>query len=462
MKSSSGKIGVIIIFLMFVSCSHGSDIRSVLDAANEKFINREYDAAQSELLKAEAKLTDDSPLADKEYLERLKGMNYLDLRVMDKAKVSLQKALDYSKQMGDTSRIIQNTFNLGLCNNTVDEVIGIYRSVISLAENSEPTLIPQALEKLAQGYIYARDFDNAQSSLDRAMGLIDSNSPMAQQIAFTQCELWLAEDSIKTALAGFKAIPADSCSIVGKLSRSEHIYRILYELGDYKGALAYKDSIQQFADSIKSINGANRIGRIEDAYKQNVEKERARFNTLLIYSIVALVIIAIIMFFVLKNLRLKRRQVSLIDKIAVLNVKLSELQLKEEPEESAIECAAGDAMQSLIMDKFRLSMEMLKIQPQYELLKKLNFIRDFDTENKQEIKHLSSEIIGRFSDSCSSLRQAFPTMTGDDCLLCSMSYCGCSKEVISAIMGASEEAVRRRKSRVKQKLPEGIFLFFFK
>ncbi|MCM1092973.1 MAG: hypothetical protein NC421_03380 [Lachnospiraceae bacterium] len=449
----------LLLSLMIASCTNNTDIQPILDAANTDFINKNYDAAQSELLKAEALVTDDTPLPHKERLERLKGMNYLELRVMDKAKISLQNALHYSKQMGDTSRIIQNSFNLGLCNNTIDEVIGLYESIINLAADAEPSLLPDALEKLAQGYIYKKDFEKAQAALDKASEIAGSNSPVYQQIAFTQCALWLAEDSITTALAGFRSIPADSCSIAGKLSRSNHIYNILCKLGDYKGALAYKDSIWQFSDSIKNIDGANRIRRIEDAHRQGVEKERTRFNVLLYSSSGILIVIATIMIFVLKNLRLKRKQVSLTNQIAELNVKLSELQAKEE---NGQDDSDASALATLIMEKFSLSMMIFKTLPQYELLKKLNLIRDFDSGDKQDIRNLSSEIIGRFSDSCSNLRHSFPSMTNDDCLLCSMSYCGCSKEVVSAIMGSSEEAVRRRKSRVKQKLPETLFSFFFK
>lgn len=451
-------------FLSFglVSCSNSSGMRSYLDAAYNSFINGEYDASQAELLKAESLITEDTPLSDKEYLERLKGMNYYELRVMDKAHSSVQRALDYSTQLGDTSLIIQNSFNLGLCTDNIDEFIGLYRNIISLADNKEAVMLPQALEKLAQAYIYINDFKNAQATLDKACELLGDNSWMSTQLAFTQCELWAAEDSLEMALAGFKSIPIDSCSIDGKFIRSKHIYEILYELGDYKEALAYKDSVQQFTDSIKSIDGANRVQRIEEAYIQNSKKERTRFNSLLYSSLGAFFVIAIIMFFVLKNLRLKRRQVALTNRIAELNIKLSELQPKENQEEHPVESIDSDNIHDLIMEKFSLSMEMLKIQPQYELLKKLNLIRDFDTENRQEIKNLYSEIIGRFSDACSSLRQTVPIMTNDDCLLCTLSYCGCSKEVVSAIMGASEEAVRRRKSRVKQKLPESLFLFFFK
>lgn len=455
-------LSIVFLSILIVSCSHNDDLHSVLESANDKFTNKDLDEAQSELLKAESLITSETPIQEKEYLERLKGMNYLELRVMDKATVSLRKALDYSKQMNDTSRIIQNSFNLGLCNNTAEEAIGIYEYVVDLSEYSEQSLVPQALEKLAQAYIFNKDYSKAQQALDRAYKLVGSNSPMTQEVAFTQCELWLAEDSLHAALTGFRSIPADSCSMVGKLSRAEHIYDILYELGDYKAALAYKDSIQQFTDSIKNIDGANRVQRIENTYWQNVEKERARFRMLLYSSLAAVTALAIMLFFVLKNLRLKRRQVLLSDQIAELNVKLSALQPKEENDGHNADSKETDDIMQLIMEKFRLSMEIFKTQPQYDLLKKLNLIRDFDSANKQEVKEVTAEIIGRFSDACSSLRQTVPAMTNDDILLCSMSFCGCSKEVISAMMRSSEEAVRRRKSRIKQKLPEALFSFFFK
>lgn len=444
------------------SCSHDSDLHSALDKAKERCDERDFDGLQSELLKAEALLTEDTPVSDKELIERLKGWNYYELRVMDKAKNSLQKALDYSIQMADTSLIIANSFNLGLCCTDADEAISLYQNVIELSENNEKEFVPQALEKLAQVYVFNKDFVNAKRALDRASELVETNSSIYKQIEFTQCELWLAEDSLHAALAAFRSIPSDSCSMVGKLLRSQHIFSILCDLGDYKSALAYRDSVQLFSDSIKSIDGSDRIQRIEETFNRNMEKEQERFNTLLYSSLGILTAIAIVLFFTLRNLRLRRREVDLTNRIAELNVKLSELQPKEDAEESPAHSTGSDSVQHLIMEKFSLSLEMLKMQTQYDILKKLILMREFGTENKQEIKNVLAEIIGRFSDACSSLRQTVPAMTNDDCLLCSMSFCGCSKEVISAMLGASEDAVRRRKSRIKQKLSESLFSFFFK
>ena len=108
-----------------------------------------------------------------------------------------------------------------------------------------------------------------------------------------------------------------------------------------------------------------------------------------------------------------------------------------------------------------LSFEVFKTLSQYETLRKLNLIRDISPEYKVEIKTVFDAIVGRFSGCCSDMRQAFPGMTNDDCVFCSLNLIGCSKEVISSAMGSSEEALRRRKSRIKQKLPEDLFRFFF-
>ena len=82
---------------------------------------------------------------------------------------------------------------------------------------------------------------------------------------------------------------------------------------------------------------------------------------------------------------------------------------------------------------------------------------DFLMQEKGLSKKQLADALGKRSD----IRQAFPGLTNDDCVFCTMNFMGCSKEFISHAMGSSEEALRRRKSRIKQKLPEDLFHFFF-
>ena len=207
---------------------------------------------------------------------------------------------------------------------------------------------------------------------------------------------------------------------------------------------------------------SRRVEEIEKTYHANIDRRNQRLQILLWSSLSIVIVILIILFFALKTLRLKKRQLELNDEISALNARISEL-MPNNDNEDAHKVAEEDmgSIQHLIEQKYELSLEVFKTLSQYETLKKLNLIRNMGAENKTEIKSIYDAIVGRFSGCCSDIRQAFPGLTNDDCVFCTMNFVGCSKEVISSAMCSSEEALRRRKSRIKQKLPEDMFRFFF-
>lgn len=459
----------IISLCLFVSCGDGSDnVKRDLSEAKTIAYSGDYDGAQKVLIELRQRIDDATPTEEKESFENLQGQIYYKLNAKDKAKESWRRALEYAKVMRDTSLILQNTFNLGLCETDYAKGVEIYKYAVRVSENREPLMYPQALEKLAQVYIQGEEYEKAGDCLDMAYKVsVASNYDVAlQQIAFTKCEVWQAQDSLDLALAGFKSIPADSCSLDGKLIRANSIYSILYQRGDYIQAIEYLDSVHQFSDSIKSIDGIGRIEKIENEYNQKYVAQQNRYRILLISVIAVAVVVMTAFFFILKNMRLKRKQLDLMNQIAELNVKIEQIKCGDEEEsESASNgnaTATHEQIIPLLMEKFRLSKEIFLTSQEYATLKKLNLIRDLGADDKIEIKAVGDAIIGRFSDCCLNLRQSYPAMTNDDCLLCAIVYCGCGKEVQSSIMAASDEALRRRKSRIKQKLPENLFMFFFR
>lgn len=459
----------LIMICIFVSCDNDSNIiNKNLSEAKVLADKGEFDAAQKILIETRHLINDATSLQDKEAYENLQGQVYYSLNAIDKAKIACENALEYSKEMKDTLLILQNAFNLGLCENEYEKAAAIYEYTVAISEKHSPSMYPQALEKLAQVYIQVNEYKKAQEALDRAYNASVSvnDNVTLQQIAFTQCELWQAQGSLDMALAGFKSIPADSCSLAGKLIRANSIYSILYGRGEYEEAIEYLDSVHQFTDSIKSINGTARIDKIESEYKEQYAEQQDRYRILLFSTISIVAVMLMLLFFSHKNAELKRKQLSLINQIADLNVKIQKLNsidnesgTYDQDQETAP--FANDQMIFLLMEKFKLSKEIFQSSPQSSILKKLNMIRGLSHENKTEVKTVSEAIIGRFSDCCSNLRQACPAMTNDDCLFCAIVYNGCNREVQSVIMSASDEALRRRKSRIKQKLPQQLFSFFF-
>lgn len=450
--------------LLLSSCSKSDNVDSIMSEAFNLAQEGRYDEAQMKALEAEELLTDNASLENRESLARLYGLIFFQQNIRNKAKNNIQQALNYATELNDTSLIIMNLFNLGLCATTEEEAISNFKQVAVLAEKTGSSLQQSsALEKLAQTHISIGDFSKAQQFLDEANELCENNNILQLEIATTQCKLWLAEKKYDAALQGYESINPDSLNVYGRLQRTSAIYDILVQQGDYKSALAYKDSIFIYTDSIRQLDGSKRVEDIEKSYHASIAEKNHRFQLLLWSATFTGTVILVILFFVLKTLRLKKRQIELNDKIYALNARIAELMPKSDEHNEQMEPNEKDiaSISRLIEQKYKLSLEVFKSLPQYETLRKLNLIREMSSENKAEIKSLYDSIVGRFSGCCSDTRQAFSGLTNDDCIFCTMNFVGCSKEVISAAMGSSEEALRRRKSRIKQKLPESIFVFFF-
>lgn len=443
------------------SCAHNHSVSDIISEGFQLAKEGKYDEAQLKGLQAEELLKKDSQLTDHESLARLYGLIYFNQNIKDKAKKYLWEALKYAEEINDTSLIEMNLFNIGLCATTEKDAISNFVRAADMSHKSgNKALQSSALEKLAQVYISSNKYKEAQQFLDKASALCEDYSPQQGEIAMSQCRIWLAEGKYDMALHGYRSL--DSLNVNGCLLRAYGIHDILVHQGDYKNALAYKDSVYFYIDSIKKLDGTRQVDEIEKAYHANIKRKNQRFQILLYGSLSVLIAVLLILFFVLKTLRLKKHQVELNDEISALNARIVGL-MPNNDNDKAQEVPGEDldSILLLIEQKYKLSLEVFKTLSQYETLRKLNLIRDINTENKAEVKSVYDAIVGRFSGCCSDIRQAFSGVTNDDCIFCTMNFIGCTKEVISSAMGSSEEALRRRKSRIKQKLPEDLFRFFF-
>ena len=297
----------------------------------------------------------------KESFENLQGQIYYKLNAKDKAKESWRRALEYAKVMRDTSLILQNTFNLGLCE--TDYAKG-WRFINMQSGCRKIENLSCIHRHLKNWHRYTFKEKNMKKPGIVLTGLIKSRlHPImmwrCSRLHLQNVSLWQAQDSLDLALAGFKSIPADSCSLDGKLIRANSIYSILYQRGDYIQAIEYLDSVHQFSDSIKSIDGIGRIEKIENEYNQKYVAQQNRYRVLLISVIAVAVVVMTAFFFILKNMRLKRKQLDLMNQIAELNVKIEQIKCGDEEEsESASNgnaTATHEQIIPLLMEKFRLS-----------------------------------------------------------------------------------------------------------
>ncbi|MDE7152477.1 MAG: hypothetical protein K2O27_09510, partial [Candidatus Amulumruptor sp.] len=167
--------------LLFVSlsssCSHNQDSAVILKEAFTLAYEGRYDEAQIKALEAEELLADNASLKNRESLTRLYGLIFYQQNIRDKAKNNLQQALNYATELNDTSLIIINLHNLGLCATTEEEAISNFSQAAAFAEKAGfASQQSSALEKLAQTYIFIGDFSKAQQFLDNANELCNNNN----------------------------------------------------------------------------------------------------------------------------------------------------------------------------------------------------------------------------------------------------------------------------------------------
>lgn len=458
------RVVVLLCCIIIVSCNKGLSVCELTKEAQGLVENGDYKSAQVKLLEAENLLTDDTRIEDKERLARIKGVVLFSQNMKAEAMEPANRALGYAREMNDTALMEINLINLAMCGDKVDNIVPYLEEAVNLATlQGDKKLAADALDKLAAVFIQTENFSGAQKCLDDAVSFSENNEIARSSINLRQYDLWFHEGKSEEALHGYRSINIDSLNTYGKLMRASAICEILQRKENYREALAYKDTIAMCSDSIRQMDGRKQVEDIEKEYHAAIEHKNQQFHLLLWLSVGAVAVVLTILFMVLKTLSLKKRQVELNDKISSLNTQISNLlhQNNESETENKTEELNLGSVDNLLKQKLNLTLELFRSLPQYAQLKKLNLLHDYTTENKVEIKEAFDTIVGRFSDCCSDLRQAVTGMTNDDCIYCIMNLLGCSKEVVSLSMGSSEEALRRRKSRIKQKLPETLFQFFF-
>lgn len=454
----------VVVGLMLFACGKGDGSQELVAEASALFEAGDLEKAQLKALQAEEMLDSGSGLRERNELNRLLANIYYLQNNRAKAVEYNKKALDYSERMNDTASIATDLYNLGLSLDSIDEAAEYFRKAVDMAAAAGYKQIEStALDKLAKALIIKGDFQQAESCLDTAYSVSSGNSIRLVEIAMSRCALALYSGDYDAALRGYEAMPDSSLNIYGRFEKYSVITNLLAKKGDFAKAYIYKDSVAICADSIHSLDGRSRSDEIQKQHQADIERRQLKFHILLWVSIGVFIFMLAILIVVLKNFRLKRSQLVLTDKIASLNARIAELMPRPTEEQGAEQISADDivCITALIRRKFELSAEIFKRLPQYSMLKKLNLIKDFTPEHRSEVKDVYDAIVGRFSDCCSDVRQAFAGMTGDDAVYCAMSFIGCRKEVVSLALGSSEEALRRRKSRIKQKLPLPLFLFFF-
>lgn len=375
-----------------------------------------------------------------------------------KSKLYAQKAVAAAREADSLQWLPGLLWNLVINTNDRDSLISLLSECRDLSDKYGYTKMSGESRK-ALARIYFHHLDN-QAEGERILDSL-TNNPRFDSILelnigilLERASFYKAKGEFKAATEALKSIRSYGFSLDSKIEIFGSLYEMERESGRYEEAMIYRDSLEIITDSINKIKTTNKLTEIENQRDQALIREEGKSR--LIWSIGGAIVLLLVVtiFFLYRSRQMKARQVKLIEKISRLNLRLSELESKEPEEDST------DVMTALT-EKFQLTKEFYLTLPESASVAQLNMVPNSEDIAREKLKALTDSVIANFSETCANMRQMVAALTPDDTLMCMLFYVGLRRSVVETVMKVSEDALRKRKSRVRQKLPPELFDLFF-
>lgn len=450
----------IVLFLMIASCSRNRSeylYNEVLSKC-ELSHSDSKDETLFRLLELEQSLKEDDPDTIKfQLISKIGALYYYDYK-MEQAAPYLKKAVGVARRCGD-AYLCRALWNVMLVTNDIDSLIPITEECITCAERSGNILIQtKAQTALSKLYSISGNQNKAKTIIKNLNSIPEIREHYRKEIMFAEIYHLFYNNEYDSATHLLHDLNCDSLSLDGKNAKYWLLYNIEKQNGNYLKALQFRDSLDNITAEIDSIAHSDKLIRAKQEFSNRIDKERRQRNTVILIGSFVVVLLVGFLLWELSRRKLMGKQLELTDQISKLNLRLSELTYDKSESDNIDN---RDDIENDIIEKLKLNRELFYTLPEYSALKQLNLLQNVDTIDKSKAHDALTAVICRFADVCNNIRQFCPSMTSEDLLYCAAIFVGFSKEVASIAFGSSEDALRRRKSRIKQKLSPVLFNTIF-
>lgn len=351
-------------------------------------------------------------------------------------------------------RGIARTF---LLQNEQDSALCYYQQALDYAlADQDSNLIGALYHDLAMVYNEKKDYIQADKYASKAIAVVGQDR--VANAYLLKAKIMLNLNKLDSA-SYFFSKNMDSFDIYGKVACYNGMYQIAKKKGEWKVATENIDAYKILYDSIQIMADNEELNRLMDKHQLEEHKRLLSERTKILFfslgvSFFSLMIICVF-YFMWNDRKRKKRYIALQNELTQKRV--DNMLLKEEDSESNKE-DIDKKRSKLTEQQIQLCISMLKTTDCYDKLealekatpKQLLAMRSFR-------KEMRSAISSSFVDVMMNLQERYPTLTGDDVFYCVLSLLCCSKSVMMELMGATSDALKTRKSRIKNKMDAQIF-----
>ncbi len=297
------------------------------------------------------------------------------------AKEYAKKSVEVAREADSLQWLPGLLWNLVLNTTNADSVITYLKECRDLSDVYDNSYMALRSRIFLAKAIYLKG-DHAEA--ERIFDSISMMKPHLQNdhrvdLAMERAWMYRHNGENEKALELLETVRSDELSLDGKTMRYEELYEINRATGRFERALIYRDSLAICQDSINTIKSSEKLSEVENKYSKRLIREEEKQRLIWWIGGGSVLILIIVILFLNKNRVMRRRQVKLIERISELNVRLVELENREDVEPN------NDTLSPLI-EKLRLTKEFYFTLPQSGLVGQLNMVPNPDDIPKGENK----------------------------------------------------------------------------
>lgn len=428
------------------------------------------------------------------------GCVYLEQRKLPAAIDFYLKAVDIMPEGKDPMFLSMIYSHLGDCYSEQDlnkTALSMYKEAYALCVGRDSLRTCYNLKNIANAFLLGHQWDSTYYYYKKALPIALSlnNSAMVSTVyknmatlyneqnkfvdadtCISRALVYLSEGEGYTAACSVKgdimnsmnkkdsavyywSIGARSSNIYAKTSSYHSLFQESKRVGDWEKSTLYADSFIIFYDSIQIMNDRAEIDKLMDNHLIELHKYKLSVKNQQI--VVILVVIFLCLVFILVVLYMWRdriRQKKYVSLQQQLTKNRTEGMLLNE-ESDAIAEDKGLELYKLEEERLAICISLFKTTNGYKKLyelensspkKRISLVANYRMKIINDIRRTFIDVMTGFKERCTAL-------TNDDLLYCILILLNTSKDVIWDIMNSTPDAIKMRKSRIKNKMDIELF-----
>ena len=256
-------------------------------------------------------------------------------------------------------------------------------------------------------------------------------------------------------------IGATSSNLYVKASSYNCLNREYKKRKDWEKATLYADSFSIYYDSIQTMNDRAELDKLLDNHLVELHKQRlsVRNQQITACLIILFIVLAstLVILYLWKDGRRKKKYMILQQRLMESRAKT--LFLNEISENACIPNTQSGELNELEEERIQISITLFQGTEGYKKLGELKRatpkLRISSANDYRQI--IVNDIRKTFAYVMADLKDHCPALTNDDLSYCILSLLQCHRDVIIDVMNVSADAIKTRKSRIKNKMDAELF-----